>query len=782
MKATFALTINGRTMRTNVVSSCLIVMAIIATLVGTPRAAAELVLIPATDMSGIESWKEGQSWGAGNFWITDGSPVSTVVSLEGGQYAVYARIFTSPLTDADIHIRVNGKLLVPPMQAKVHKLGWVRLGHVELPKGEVSIRVEPPTLGQASDHNFAAIALCCSQLDDRVARIIGFSDWLRHELIRMEAPRPAATSPEEARRRIQTLRQELLHTLGLDPLPPRTPLNAQVIGRLEKDDYVIEKVAFESRPNHVVPGLLYLPKNAQGPVPAVISAIGHWSCGKSSVAPQRRGIALAKQGYAVLSLEACYAWERGIPGNSEGFEPFVAGGTIAGHMAWDIMRGADYLESRSDIDASKLAVTGASGGGLQTIYAGVVDERFAVVMPAVAMWSMPELAVNFYYSCDNWVPGISRMGGMGELIAMTAPRAMLVLNVDADYSTSYAAEVMVNAARPYYHFLEADAKLLHTIEKGGHSYTRKMRETTVGFLDQWLKGTGDGFPVAEEDFDDELFDERATELHVFEGGKIPVAGAETVTSIWTARAVALREKLPENPPDLAARVDDLLDMPPVNVHHVVSTDRGFVLTTDPGVQVAVLRMGAGPRAVVWLGESDFETESRRPEVQAMAKEASVFVLEPRGAGMPGDMHILRQAPIVMGRPLVGMWAYDLLCVVDYLIEQQGHESVRVCSHGYEMGLACLLAAFQDSRIAEVAIDGMFSSFVQLVGHGSPTPQIPGILEVTDVVHLVRAADQDRVRLNNVRMSKWSEGLRVTNRPPTKFFSEWLTSATNERRR
>jgi hypothetical protein len=113
-----------------------------AVFLNTPQAAAELILIPATDMSGIESWKEGQSWGAGNFWSTDGSPVSTVVTLEGGEYAVYARIFTSPFTDADLHVRVNGRLLIPPMQAKVHKLGWVRLAHVKLPKGEVSIRVE----------------------------------------------------------------------------------------------------------------------------------------------------------------------------------------------------------------------------------------------------------------------------------------------------------------------------------------------------------------------------------------------------------------------------------------------------------------------------------------------------------------------------------------------------------------------------------------------------------------------------------------------------------------
>jgi len=80
------------------------------------------------------------------------------------------------------------------------------------------------------------------------------------------------------------------------------------------------------------------------------------------------------------------------------------------------------------------------------------------------------------------------------------------------------------------------------------------------------------------------------------------------------------------------------------------------VATDPGLRArSVLRIGDGPRAVVWLGESDFETEANREEVQTLARHATVFVVEPRGAGMQDEMHILRHAPIVMGRPLVGMW-------------------------------------------------------------------------------------------------------------------------------
>ncbi len=755
----------------------LVVPVVAAAMLYASPGRSEMILIPATEMVGIERWKEGQSWGAGNYFMSDGSSVSKQMELKGGTYEVYARLFTSHSTPADIRIRLNNRCLIPPMQVNVSRLGWVRLGSVVLPGGLSEIRIESPTPGQSSSHNFAAVALCSTLTDDRVARIMALTEWLRHELIRLEAPKPAPRTSAEARERQDALRHGLLDVLGLDPLPLRTPLNPRVTGRIERKDYVIEKLAYESRPNHLVPALLYLPKNAPGPVPAVISAIGHWSYGKSSRAPQLRGIGLARHGYAVLALDPAYAWERRIPGNSEGFEPFVAGGCIAGHEVWDILRGADYLETRPDIDATRLAVTGASGGGLQAFYAGAVDERFDAVMPAVALWPMSELAVNAYYSADNWVPNISRMGGMGMLIALTAPRAMLVMNVDADYASSYGCEQMVNAARPFYRLLSSESRIHHMIEKGTHDYTRRMRETTYAFLDRWLKGTGDGFPVEEANLEAELFPEQNPALFVFEGGKVPEKGAETVRSFWTARAAALRAELPHRPEDLRAKLPRLLNMPPLEASETVADNRGFLLTTDPGVQIAVLRIGAGPRAVVWLGEADFDTECRRAEVQALARHATVFVVEPRGAGMHNEMHILRQATIVMGRPLIGLWAYDLLCVVDAVLRRSEYDSVRVAARGREMGLACLLAKLLDDRIQSAAIEGMFSSFVQLVGYPNPAAQIPGILRITDVEHLIRAAGSDSVHLNNVERSPWAGSITFSARPAAEFFVEWLATGS-----
>ena len=67
----------------------------------------------------------------------------------------------------------------------------------------------------------------------------------------------------------------------------------------------------------------------------------------------------------------------------------------------------------------------------------------------------------------------------------------------------------------------------------------------------------------------------------------------------------------------------------------------------------------------------------------------------------------------------------MLCLVDCLARKNEFDSIRVAGRGVEMGLVCLLATLLDPRIAAAGIDGMVSSFVQLVGHGNPASQIPG---------------------------------------------------------
>ena len=187
------------------------------------------------------------------------------------------------------------------------------------------------------------------------------------------------------------LRQRLLFMLGLDPLPPKTPLHAAVTGRLEREGYRIENVLFQSMPGLYVTGNLYLPKLA-GTKPAVIYLCGH-APGPfgAKVQYQHHGIWLAQHGYVAFLIDTVEFGE--IPGIHHGLHDLnmwnwlSLGYSPAGPEVWNAIRALDYLMTRSEVDPARVGVTGISGGGAITWYASAVDERFKVAAPVCSTWS-----------------------------------------------------------------------------------------------------------------------------------------------------------------------------------------------------------------------------------------------------------------------------------------------------------------------------------------------------------------------------------------------------------
>src|SRR5437867_7587164 len=71
------------------------------------------------------------------------------------------------------------------------------------------------------------------------------------------------------------LRRRLMYMLGLDPVPKRTPLHVRITGTLERPNYRIEKVVFQSLPGLYVTGNFYVPRHASGPHPTILYLCGH---------------------------------------------------------------------------------------------------------------------------------------------------------------------------------------------------------------------------------------------------------------------------------------------------------------------------------------------------------------------------------------------------------------------------------------------------------------------------------------------------------------------------
>lgn len=207
-----------------------------------------------------------------------------------------------------------------------------------------------------------------------------------------------------------TIRAKVLDIIGGLP-DARTPLNARVTGTIPMDGYRIEKVLFESLPGLHVTALLYVPDGPAGlKRPGVLVPCGHSPDGKSFRNYQEISGQLAKRGYVVLSWDPVGQGERSqywdaARGRSRynlvcgehavlGNLACVAGSSLVRYEVWDGMRALDYLLTRPEVDPARLAVTGTSGGGFQSLYLGALDERIGVVAPSCFVTSLPMRMAN----------------------------------------------------------------------------------------------------------------------------------------------------------------------------------------------------------------------------------------------------------------------------------------------------------------------------------------------------------------------------------------------------
>jgi len=201
---------------------------------------------------------------------------------------------------------------------------------------------------------------------------------------------------------------------------------------VDRPDYRIEKVIFESQPGFMVDALLYVPKKAKLPAPGVLSTIGHYGDeGFFIWSEQARCIGLARKGYVVLTYDPISQGERKWLGNGvhDALRKryLVAGVDVSGLMFWDSIRAIDYMTSRHEVDPQRISVTGVSGGGFNALYTAVLDERVKAVAPAGFATTMEALIKRGNAGCCAYMPGLTTYAEMEDVYALIAPRKMLVM-------------------------------------------------------------------------------------------------------------------------------------------------------------------------------------------------------------------------------------------------------------------------------------------------------------------------------------------------------------------
>ncbi|MEM7235292.1 MAG: hypothetical protein AAF517_24155, partial [Planctomycetota bacterium] len=232
---------------------------------------------------------------------------------------------------------------------------------------------------------------------------------------------PKSLASWKARR--EHVRRQILVAAGLWPMPPAAELKPVVHGAIDRGEYTVEKVFFQSFPGVYVTGNLYRPKAGPARKPAVLTPHGHWSNGRFFVRSERdaksevrgggesiavnaryhlqaRCVQLARSGCVVFHYDMVgYADSRQIAHRS-GFGDAQAELRLQswfGLQTYNTIRAYDFLEQLPDVDASRIGVTGASGGGTQTFILCAIDDRPAAALPAV----MVSTAMQGGCVCEN---------------------------------------------------------------------------------------------------------------------------------------------------------------------------------------------------------------------------------------------------------------------------------------------------------------------------------------------------------------------------------------------
>ena len=293
-----------------------------------------------------------------------------------------------------------------------------------------------------------------------------------------------AYSLEAWKTRRAVLRQQILSAAGLSPMPPKTPLHPEVFGRLERNGYAIEKVLLETMPHYYLGGNLYRPLKL-GKHPGVLIMHGHWDYGRLENQPldstPAEGVNLARQGYVVLAIDMVgYNDTLQTPHEFGGPREDLWSFSPLGLQLWNSTRSLDFLLSLDDVDATRIGVTGASGGATQTLMLTAVDDRIQVSAPV----NMVSAYMQGGARCEN-APGL-RLGTSNlEIAALMAPKPMLLVSSTGDW-TSHVPDEEFPAIRQVYSLYDKAANVENFHQDAPHNYNRKAREAVYRFFAKHL--------------------------------------------------------------------------------------------------------------------------------------------------------------------------------------------------------------------------------------------------------------------------------------------------------
>ena len=245
------------------------------------------------------------------------------------------------------------------------------------------------------------------------------------------------------------LRPKVRELVGF-PDGERIPLNPRSLWKRKHPYGTIEKLVFHSEPGSDILAYLSLPANAAPPYPFFVCVQGHTTGMHHSIGVERDdnripmevagdrdfGLQCMARGIGALCIEQRSFGERrelvqeqvSTHGcHDASMHALMLGRTLIGERVFDVDRGLDFLETRDDVDWSRIGIMGNSGGGTISLFSAALLRRIKFAMPSCYFCTFRDSMMSIYHCADNYVPGLLKYAEMADVMGLFAPRPVVLV-------------------------------------------------------------------------------------------------------------------------------------------------------------------------------------------------------------------------------------------------------------------------------------------------------------------------------------------------------------------
>ncbi len=584
-----------------------------------------------------------------------------------------------------------------------------------------------------------------------------------------------------------------LFTKVIGQFPEKTPLNAKVVGVVQKENFKVEKIIYESQPNFYVTAAMYIPNNITEKRPAIIYTCGHSILGIRDNIYQQVCMNLANKGFIVFAFDPVSQGERmqyfsdeigkSVIGGCtsehsyEGTQCFLIGASLAKYMIWDGIRAVDYLLTRPEVDPSRIGITGRSGGGTQSSYIAAFDPRIKAAAPENYITSFKRLwdTIGPQDAEQMFFHGIANGLDHADLLEVRIPKPALQITTTRDFfSIQGSRETEKEVEKAYKIFGKSEN--FHRVEDDAvHESTKKNREALYKFFQKNLNLPGNSVDEKVEYLTPEEF--KITET----GQVITSLGGETIFSLNKKEAV---KEIDNN-----ARTKDIIESAkkivgyekPENNGDAIFTGRydhekfvieKYFINGETNAPIPFLlfipkKITASP--IVYLNPKG--KSAKIDEIEWFVKRGhTVLAADLIGFGEMNQYVFSKSmfsnygeisdpqwgGPVVTGVSLVGIHASDIYRLGRFLNQKKGlkGEDIYALAKGDICPALVHAAAFENlfSKIVLIAPIGSYASFVtnRFYKVNPMFPFIPGVLSKYDLPNLEATLAPRKLVIINAR--------------------------------